>query len=124
MNKETFDVLRVGNNAIKQINKGITADVIDEIMDDIQETQDTSQQIQNMLNAPLQTIYEDADLLAELAELNDASSNHSTSTSTSTTLIDLPSVPNTNPRVAVKVDEENDEIMTELRELEKGMLVN
>ena len=118
MNKETFDVLRVGNNAIKQINKGITADVIDEIMDDIQETQDTSQQIQNMLNAPLQTIYEDAELLAELAELNDASSNHSTS------FIDLPSVPNTNPRVAVKVDEENDEIMTELRELEKGMLVN
>ena len=124
MNKETFDVLRVGNNAIKQINKGITADVIDEIMDDIQETQDTSQQIQNMLNAPLQTIYEDAELLAELAELNDASSNHSTSTSTFTSFIDLPSVPNTNPRVAVKVDEENDEIMTELRELEKGMLVN
>ena len=118
MNKETFDVLRVGNNAIKQINKGITADVIDEIMDDIQETQDTSQQIQNMLNAPLQTIYEDAELLAELAELNDASSNHSTS------FIDLPSVPNTNPRVAVKVDDANDEIMTELRELEKGMLVN
>ena len=38
-----------GNDAIKQINKGLTPDVIDEIMDDIQETQDTSQQIQTML---------------------------------------------------------------------------
>ena len=101
MNKETFNVLRVGNDAIKQINKGLTPDVIDEIMDDIQETQDTSQQIQTMLNAPLQTIYEDADLLAELEGLQDEEP----------AVLKLPSVPSAPTRLPVIV-EEDDEIMT------------
>jgi hypothetical protein len=102
MNKETFNVLRVGNDAIKQINKGLTPDVIDEIMDDIQETQDTSQQIQTMLNAPLQTIYEDAELLAELEGLYEEEP----------AVLKLPSVPSVPTRLPVIVEEENDEIMT------------
>ena len=115
MNKETFNVLRVGNDAIKQINNSITPDLIDEIMDDIQETQDTSTQIQNMMNVPLQNIYDDAELLAELEGLEGVE-----------TLIDLPSVPKTNPIVKQEEegeDDEADEIMTELRNLEKGMLI-
>ena len=102
MNKETFNVLRVGNDAIKQINKGITPDLIDELMDDIQETQDTSQQIQTMLNAPLQTIYEDAELLAELEGLQEEY------------ILPLPSVPSAPTRLPVIVEEENDEIMTDI----------
>ena len=102
MNKETFNVLRVGNDAIKQINKGLTPDVIDEIMDDIQETQDTSQQIQTMLNAPLQTIYEDAELLAELEGLQEEES------------LILPSVPSAPTRLPVIVEEDNDEILRTL----------
>ena len=101
MNKETFNVLRNGNDAIKQINKGLTPDVIDEIMDDIQETQDTSQQIQTMLNAPLQTIYEDAELLAELEGLHKEPA-----------VLILPSVPSVPTRLPVIVEEEKDEIMT------------
>jgi len=111
MNKETFNVLRGGNDAIKQINNSITPDLIDEIMDDIQETQDTSTQIQNMMNVPLQHIYDDIELLAELEGLEGLA-----------TLIDLPSVPKTTPRVKQE-EEEDDEIMTELRNLEKGMLI-
>ena len=103
MNKETFNVLRVGNDAIKQINKGLTPDVIDEIMDDIQETQDTSQQIQTMLNAPLQTIYEDAELLAELEGLQDEPA-----------VLKLPSVPSAPTRLPVIVEEEKDEILRAL----------
>lgn len=102
MNKETFNVLRVGNDAIKQINKGLTPDVIDEIMDDIQETQDTSQQIQTMLNAPLQNIYEDADLLAELEGLQEEEEP---------AVLKLPSVPT---RLPVIVEEDNDEILRAL----------
>ena len=102
MNKETFNVLRNGNDAIKQINKGLTPDVIDEIMDDIQETQDTSQQIQTMLNAPLQTIYEDAELLAELEGLQEEES------------LILPSVPSAPTRLPVIVEEDNDEILRTL----------
>jgi len=106
MNKETFNVLRVGNDAIKQINKGLTPDVIDEIMDDIQETQDTSQQIQTMLNAPLQTIYEDAELLADLEGLQEPA----------VLILPLPSVilPSVPTRLPVIVEEENDEIMRTL----------
>lgn len=100
MNKETFNVLRVGNDAIKQINKGLTPDVIDEIMDDIQETQDTSQQIQTMLNAPLQTIYEDTELLAELEGLQEEPA-----------VLNLPSAPT---RLPVIVEEEKDEILRAL----------
>jgi len=102
MNKETFNVLRNGNDAIKQINKGLTPDVIDEIMDDIQETQDTSQQIQTMLNAPLQTIYEDAELLAELEGLQDEEEP---------AVLNLPSVPSAPTRLPVIVEEDNDEIL-------------
>lgn len=121
MNKETFNALRIGNNAIKEINKGITPDLIDEIMDEMQETQDTSQQIQNMINAPLQNIYDDAELLNELNELEGLNELDESAA----TLIDLPSVPKTNPIVKQKEDQdEDDEIMTELRNIEKGMLIS
>ena len=103
MNKETFNVLRVGNDAIKQINKGITPDLIDEIMDDIQETQDTSQQIQTMLNAPLQTIYEDAELLAELEGLQEEEEEEQ---------IILPSAPTRGPVKVAAAAADEDEIMT------------
>ena len=103
MNKETFNVLREGNDAIKQINKGLTPDVIDEIMDDIQETQDTSQQIQTMLNAPLQTIYEDAELLSDLEGLQEEY-----------ILPSVPSVPSAHTRLPVIVEEEKDEILRTL----------
>lgn len=117
INREVLTTLKSGNDAIKHINQGITPDIIDELMDDIQETQYTAQQIQQLLNTPLQEIYDDADLLAELDELNELEQP-----------LILPAVPKTSPTVVGKVDAAEtdaaeDEIMLDLRRLEESMLV-
>jgi len=120
INREVLTTLKSGNDAIKHINQGITPDIIDELMDDIQETQYTAQQIQQLLNTPLQEIYDDADLLAELDELNELEQP-----------LVLPVAPKTNPtfvgKADVKADAETDaaedEIMLDLRRLEKSALI-
>ena len=119
INREVLTTLKSGNDAIKHINQGITPDIIDELMDDIQETQYTAQQIQQLLNTPLQEIYDDADLLAELDELNELEQP-----------LILPAVPKTSPTVvdktdvnAAETDAAEDEIMLDLRRLEESMLI-
>jgi len=118
INREVLTTLKSGNDAIKHINQGITPDIIDELMDDIQETQYTAQQIQQLLNTPLQEIYDDADLLAELDDLEQP--------------LILPVAPKTNPTVVGKVVVNaeaavnavaEDEIMLDLRRLEESVLV-
>ena len=70
MQKAVIDALELGNNSIKQINKDINPDKIDELMDDIQEQTDNSNAINQALSQNLQQVYDDPDLLAELEQLD------------------------------------------------------
>lgn len=70
INKEVITSLMVGNNAMKQINKDLSPEKIDELMDDIQEENDNYKAIQDAMTQPLQQIYNDDELLAELEELS------------------------------------------------------
>ena len=100
MNKEVIDTLKIGTDAIKNINKDININVIEEIIDDMQESQDISTQIQTLMNEPLQKIYEDEELLADLKELEGLADLEvkKNNTNTNTNVFSAPSVPTTEPR--------------------------
>ena len=100
MNKEVIDTLKIGTDAIKNINKDININVIEEIIDDMQESQDISTQIQNLMNEPLQKIYEDEELLADLEELEGLADLEvkKNNTNTNTNVFSAPSAPTTEPR--------------------------
>ena len=70
INKEVITSLMVGNKAMNQINKDLSPEKIDELMDDIQEENDNYKAIQDAMTQPLQQIYDDDELLAELEELS------------------------------------------------------
>ena len=100
MNKEVIDTLKIGTDAIKNINKDININVIEEIIDDMQESQDISTQIQTLMNEPLQKLYEDEELLADLKELEGLADLEvkKTNTNTNTNVFSAPSAPTTEPR--------------------------
>ena len=100
MNKEVIDTLKIGTDAIKNINKDININVIEEIIDDMQESQDISTQIQTLMNEPLQKLYEDEELLADLKELEGLADLEvkKNNTNTNTNVFSAPSVPTTEPR--------------------------
>ena len=69
MQKSVIDALELGNKSIKNINKDLNPDKIDELMDDIQEQTDNSNAINQALSQNLQQVYDDPDLLEELEQL-------------------------------------------------------
>ena len=107
MNKEVIDTLKIGTDAIKNINKDININVIEEIIDDMQESQDISTQIQTLMNEPLQKLYEDEELLADLKELEGLADLEvkKNNTNTNTNVFSAPSVPTTEPRKNKELDE-------------------
>jgi len=70
VNIETFKAMKAGAGAMKDIRGDIDADKVDEIMDDIQEEKDIHDSISEAISRPGQDLFNDEDLLNELAELD------------------------------------------------------
>nr|CAH8861967.1 unnamed protein product [Trichobilharzia regenti] len=70
-NVEVLNAMRYGSNALKNVHKNMTADDVQNIMDDIQEQRDISQEISNVISTPmgLNSDFDEDDLLRELEEL-------------------------------------------------------
>ncbi|CAH8575206.1 unnamed protein product [Heterobilharzia americana] len=70
-NVEVLNAMRYGSNALKNVHKNMTADDVQNIMDDIQEQRDTCQEISNVISTPmgLNADYDEDDLLRELEDL-------------------------------------------------------
>ncbi|CAH8821520.1 unnamed protein product [Trichobilharzia szidati] len=70
-NVEVLNAMRYGSNALKNVHKNMTADDVQNIMDDIQEQRDISQEISNVISTPmgLNADFDEDDLLRELEEL-------------------------------------------------------
>eukprot|EP00127_Corallochytrium_limacisporum_P003534 Clim_evm17s150 gene=Clim_evmTU17s150 len=66
--KEVFDQLTLGKDALQEINKQISIDDVDRLMDDTREAIEYQEEISRALGAKL-TEEDDADVLAELDEL-------------------------------------------------------
>jgi len=126
LNKDVVDALSLGNATIKRLTKDIPVTRIDDLMEDIHETQDAQAQIQNAMSAPLHQLYDDPDLLAELEEMEaDVAEAHAQTQADQENVLILPSAPTKMPKAAAKTAaEDEDEIMHELRLLEQSMLVS
>jgi hypothetical protein len=129
INKEVITSLMVGNKAMKQINKDLSPEKIDELMDDIQEETDNYKAIQDAMTQPLQQIYNDDELLAELEDLgNEDNEEKELQKLLQVDVVGLleesisfPAVPK--KELPTRVKREETDIELELKELEQSMLL-
>lgn len=70
VNIETFKAMKSGANAMKNMRGDLDADKVDDIMDSIQEEKDVHDQISEAISRPGQDLFDDEELLEELAELD------------------------------------------------------
>ena len=69
INKQVTDTLRQGNLFVKKVQKNINVDDIEDLMDEIKESNDTQRAISDIFSNQVNDIYEDEDLLNELNEI-------------------------------------------------------
>ena len=69
INKQVTDALREGNNVVKNSQKSVNVDQIEDLMDDIRETEDIQQTIADAFSRNIQDVCENPDLLNELEEM-------------------------------------------------------
>ncbi|TNN08432.1 Charged multivesicular body protein [Schistosoma japonicum] len=70
-NVEVLSAMRYGSTALKNVHNKLTADDVQNIMDDIQEQRDICQEISSVISTPmgLNSDFDEDDLLRELEEL-------------------------------------------------------
>ena len=69
INKQVTDALREGNNVVKNAQKSVNADQIEDLMDDIRETEDIQQTIADAFSRNVQDVCDNPELLDELEEI-------------------------------------------------------
>jgi charged multivesicular body protein 4 len=129
VNLETFKAMKAGAGAMKNMRGNIDADKVEDMMDEIQEERDIHDQISDAISRPGQDLFNDEDLLAELAELDameeEVMQEAATApvSSTPQTVFSLPSVPTANiGRQAAQQQQQESEDERALRELQASML--
>lgn len=135
VNLETFKAMRSGANTMKGMRGNIDADKVDEMMDDIQEEKDIHDAIADAISRPGKDLFDDEDLLNELAELDALELEeavHSTpdvlpAAPAPQTVFNLPSAPSSTVRPAGAQPAHAASAETEderaLRELEASMMM-
>ena len=131
VNIETFKAMKSGANAMKGMRGDLDADKVDDIMDSIQEEKDVHDQISEAISRPGQDLFDDEELLEELAEL-DALESEAAAEPTLTpiastvpeNIFNLPAAPTgsvDNSSTAVSQEQESEDERA-LRELQASML--
>ena len=130
VNLETFKAMKAGAGAMKNMRGNIDADKVDEMMDDIQDERDIHDQISEAISRPGQDLFNDEDLLNELAELDAlgleedelaAAPAPAHSSAVPQSVFNLPSVPTSNVRPAAQLQQESEDDRA-LRELQASMM--
>lgn len=123
VNIETFRAMNTGKNAMKAMRGNIDSDTVDEMMDDLQEEKDIHDAISEAISRPGQELFDDEELLNELAELDalEMEEQMLQTPKLPETVFNLPNVPNTTIQAGKNVVEETDDEKA-LRELEASML--
>lgn len=137
VNIETFKAMKSGANAMKGLRGDIDADKVDDIMDEIQEEKDIHDSISEAISRPGQDMFNDEELLEELAELEaldleegtevhvPASAVQSPQTPIPQSVFNLPSAPTGTvhqPQQARQAAQQESEDERALRELQASML--
>mmetsp|Transcript_20663 Transcript_20663/g.28453 ORF Transcript_20663/g.28453 Transcript_20663/m.28453 type:complete len:227 (-) Transcript_20663:1283-1963(-) len=124
VNIETFRAMKAGANAMKGIRGDIDSDKVDDMMEEIQEEREVHDAISEAISRPGQDLFNDEDLLNELAELDALELEEkmlSTPASIPQTVFSLPSVP-TSAVQQQQIGEEESEESRSARELQAFMM--
>ena len=115
MQKTIVDAMALGNKSIKKLNTELNPEKIEELMDDIQEEADNFKSIQDAMSQPLQQIYNDSELLEELAQLeSEELASEELASYTTFTLSPVPTE---------KLSSADDEMELQLKQLQESMLI-
>tara|TARA_B110000285_G_scaffold233119_1_gene305949 strand:- start:52 stop:720 length:669 start_codon:yes stop_codon:yes gene_type:complete len=120
INKQVAETLRQGNNIVKRAQKTINVDDIDELMLDINETNDTQKSISNIFSQNIPDIYDD-DLLNELNDITNQESdkeeltNQITHNERSKDIYKFPTIPTNGIVLSVETDDAEEEALNELK---------
>jgi len=68
-NADTFNAMKTGTNTMKKIRTDVGIDKVDDLMDDIREEMDVANDISSAMAQPIDGLYDEDELLGELAEL-------------------------------------------------------
>merc|ERR1712083_616016 len=68
-NADTFNAMKGGTNTMKKIRTDLGIDKVDDLMDDIREEMDTAADVSSAMAQPIDGLYDEDELLSELAEL-------------------------------------------------------
>jgi charged multivesicular body protein 4A/B len=71
INVEVFKAMQSGATAMKQIRGDLSAERVDDIMDEVQEEQELMNQISEAISRPAEDMYDEEELMAELEGLED-----------------------------------------------------
>lgn len=112
INKQVTDALRDGNNVVKNAQKTVNVDQIEDLMDDMRETEDSHQTIADAFSRNLQDTYDNPELLEELEDIVSQEKRDQRS------IIHMPEAPR-NPILYSKQEDEDEE---EIRKLQESML--
>ena len=124
--------MKAGASAMKGIRGNIDSDTVDDMMDEIQEEKDIHDSISEAISRPGQDLFDDQDLLNELAELDALESEEelltppprvTTTVPNPTSVFNLPNVPTSNiqPASRATATRESDDEKA-LRELQASMM--
>lgn len=131
VNIETFRAMKAGANTMKGIRGNIDADKVDEMMDEIQEEKDIHDSIAEAISRPGQDLFNDEELLNELAELDALDMEEAVSSTPQTvpqtaaqpsSVFSFPAAPTAAVRPSAQAQSAESEDERALRELEASML--
>jgi len=111
-NADTFNAMKSGTNTMKKIRTDLGIDKVDDLMDDIREEMDTAKDISDAMAQPIDGMYDEDELLGELAELeNMGMEEQLLDTANTSGGVKLPAVPgNKLPALSKTSKEEEDEL--------------
>ncbi|CAM9332096.1 unnamed protein product, partial [Chrysoparadoxa australica] len=137
MNLETFKAMQSGAAAMKNARGTLEVDDVDQVMDDIQEEMEISDQIGEAIGRPAEELYDDDELLEELNMLEEADLEEQLLSTpavpteglglklpqapTTTPLPEMPAAPTSIPSAPAAAATAEDEDARALRELEASM---
>ena len=75
MNKQLVDSMKLGQSTIKKIHTEMDPSKIEDLMDEINESNENHKTIQNAMAQPIRDMYNDVELLEELEELVNSNIN-------------------------------------------------
>lgn len=122
LNVEAFKSMEAFTEGMKNIQKEMPMEKIDEITLDMHEQLDTAKEISDALSTPVMANdFDDDELLAELDEVWQDQMNESAAElpATAATILELPAVPSGEPKLAIPPTMTQEEL--ELAELERAM---